>query len=184
MKTAFEKAGINAVELAFTTALATYLGAGGTIQRAHEIIDIATRGMDHATLVRKDHTACVPPRGKPNHGERTTQRMFTRTSGALSVPREPSKVDVAAARKARGVAARSIWDRTIGGEVTLRGSTKHHWQTMVHKSVLIGHVARRMLTEINWPDDVTPLEKVATEKQVEAIFNSGYDALNSVKELS
>src|SRR3546814_10011567 len=104
---------------------------------------------------RRRHTRCALVTG--------VQTCALPISAPMPSAREPSAADRAAAKSARMMAARSIWDRTIGGEITLRGSTKHHWGVILRKGLVMEHVARRMITELAWPDDVTPLEKVADE---------------------
>jgi hypothetical protein len=94
-------------------------------------------------------------------------------------PREPSPKAKSAALKVRQQHASTIWDRSIGGTVTLRGSTKHHWETLLRKGIVTSYVARRVLREVPWPDDVTPLERVASEEQIKAILDSGYGVLEN-----
>lgn len=206
MKEAMTKAGFNSIEAALLKALATYLGAGGTVARLNELVAQATARMSgegHSNCASAGHSVSAPTRqplreregqflraDKAKQAVPTPREPHRAQAGHLDIAvkalarvpaaREPSKTDVAAAATARLAASRSIWDKTIGGEITLRGSTRHHWQTIVRKGHVMAHVGQRMLTEIDWPDDVTPLEKIATEADVKRIVESGYVALESL----
>lgn len=99
-----------------------------------------------------------------------------------NVTREPSAVELAAARKVRSIAANSIWERSIGGEVKLGTATKSDLRQLGRKSHIVGHSVNRMLTEFSWPDDdKTTLPQVATEDQVRAILESGARSLNALE---
>lgn len=92
-------------------------------------------------------------------------------------PRRTPASDAAATRAVE----KSIWDRRIGlFEITLGSACRPDWVNLKRKGLSMGHVADRMLTEIDWPDDTTPLPKVATPEQVEAILRSGAAVLDSL----
>lgn len=113
---------------------------------------------------------------KPQDGSQpaTGRRHF-----ADPVPAAPrTKISKAAA----AAVAKSFWDRNVGiPEVSLRTCTRKDWETLWLKSVGMNHTAKRMLVEIAWPDDVTPLPAVANEGQVKEILESGKMAIESAK---
>lgn len=155
---------LNAHDTDFYKQVAAYLKAGGTVEKARHILDMASR------VKVRSHSRGAPGQVASSGKVRTC---------VPNAPRGPSKAALGAAKAVAKKNADAIWTRVIGGTITVGGSTKHHWQTVARKSVAMGHISHRMLTEIDWPDDVTPLEKIATKKQVETIINSGYDAIEA-----
>ncbi len=93
-----------------------------------------------------------------------------------------SRASRAEAARAVNRASRSIWDDNIGLVVNLGDATKHHWMTLRLKGMVSSHVADRMLTEIDWPDDKTPTRQVVSEAQMKQILDSGYSLLGSIKD--
>ena len=88
-----------------------------------------------------------------------------------------SKISKAAGRKV----ARTIWDRRLGvSDITLKTATRHHFETLLRKGIVVEHVARRFLTEIDWPNDHTPLPACADQRQVKAIFDSAHEVLDAM----
>lgn len=195
---ALKGAGVNVNENALLMAVSRYLNNGGSIDRLRTLVDMCAERMTGDAAIsmapQGGHSWRAAPgqqkgdgggqRGVAHKGHPLSASPSSPDRGRKGQPtgaEKPTNIVSSATRtatlKVRQQLVSTIWDRTIGGEVTLRGSTRHHWETMARKATMIGHVARRMLTEIAWPDDVTPLENVATEDQVKAIMNSGYDAL-------
>lgn len=147
----------------FYQQVCAYVKSGGTLDKAREIINMVAAGT-------------VPVRA---HSRGTADHRSSADKAIRRVPAAPRGPSLSAAKAVAKKNADTIWNRVIGGTITVGGSTKHHWQTVARKSVAMGHISHRMLTEIEWPDDVTPLEKIATKKQVEAIIASGYDAIEA-----
>lgn len=157
---------LNTHDTDFYKQVAAYLKAGGTVEKARYILDMVEAGAKPPVKVRSH-----------SRGAEGQVGFAAKAQGVVPpAPRGPSK---AAAKAVAKKNADNIWGRVIGGTITVGGSTKHHWQTVARKSVAMGHISHRMLTEIEWPDDVTPLEKIASKKQVETIINSGYDAIEA-----
>ena len=90
----------------------------------------------------------------------------------------------ASAEAARAVsrASRSIFKQRLGFDVELGKATKHHWVTARLKGTVMTHVADRMLTEIDWPDDTTPTEQLVSETQMKQILDSGYSLLGTIRD--
>ena len=90
----------------------------------------------------------------------------------------------ASAEAARAVsqASRSIFKQHLGFDVELGEATKHHWVTARLKGTVMTHVADRMLTEIDWPDDTTPTHKLVSEGQMKQILDSGYSLLGTIRD--
>ncbi len=79
-------------------------------------------------------------------------------------------------------ASRSIFKQHLGFDVELGKATKHHWVTARLKGTVMTHVADRMLTEIDWPDDVTPTDQLVSETQMKQILDSGYSLLGTIRD--
>jgi len=76
---------------------------------------------------------------------------------------------------------KSFWDQKLGlFDITLKTATRQDFVNLKRKGMVVDHIADRALTEIDWPDDVTPLPEVATQAQVEAILASGRKLLGSL----
>lgn len=107
-----------------------------------------------------------------------------RTSGTRSIIARPAREPSTAQRKAAGAVgkeiAQSIFTQSIGGELTFGTSTRQDWINFKRKGMVIEHVADRMITEIEWPNDTTPLIECAPEAQVRAIRDSGYKMLDAL----
>ena len=93
--------------------------------------------------------------------------------------REPSKAQRKATADARKVIAKSIFDREIGGGIKARGSTRQDWINVKIKGSIMGHVADRVLSEVEWTDTAT-LEQLIDEKAYSEILNSGYKLLDAM----
>lgn len=77
--------------------------------------------------------------------------------------------------------ASGIWKQEIGiPGINLAKATRHHFLTIKRKTMALGCVADAFLTEIEWPDDGTPLAKVATEGQVKKIWDRRHEILDQM----
>jgi hypothetical protein len=189
-------------EVELNIAIAKWANAGGTLERLIAIAQAAYSGAGHvvddaqkwnarpdlikgagqisgdaqaidASAARGSTAIAGMPKGQPFLAVSVRQH-----SRSLPTHREPTAGEVAAAGKVRKTVAHGFWDRTIGGELRLRSSTKADWINFARKFHIGEHICNRMVTEIAWPDDdKTPLEKVANEKQVKDILESGPRAL-------
>jgi hypothetical protein len=87
---------------------------------------------------------------------------------------QPSAGALTAARKVQTAAARTIWDQTIGGILTVGSSTKMDFVNFARKHTMAAYICNRFVREIAWTDEhKTTLREVASEKQVRAILDSG-----------
>jgi len=103
------------------------------------------------------------------------------TSGARPA-REPSTGEIVAMAKAHRLAASSIWNRSIGGELTLGTATRQDLRTLARKFRIGEHQVGRLMTEFAWPDDdKTTLKEIATEDAVRKILESGAQALRAME---
>lgn len=82
--------------------------------------------------------------------------------------------------KAKLASANSIFERSIGGDLKLGDATRIDLVNFRKKTMIAQHTADRLLTEIEWRDDSTPLRDLADEAQVKAILESSYRALDAI----
>lgn len=82
--------------------------------------------------------------------------------------------------KAKMASANSIFERSIGGDLKLGDATRIDLVNFRKKTMIAQHTADRLLTEIEWRDDNTPLRDLASEVQVKAILESSYRALDAI----
>lgn len=82
--------------------------------------------------------------------------------------------------KAKLASANSIFERSIGGDLKLGDATRIDLVNFRKKTMIAQHTADRLLTEIEWRDDSTPLRDLANEAQVKAILESSYRALDAI----
>lgn len=82
--------------------------------------------------------------------------------------------------KAKMASANSIFERSIGGDLKLGDATRIDLVNFRKKTMIAQHTADRLLTEIEWRDDYTPLRDLADEVQVKAILESSYRALDAI----
>lgn len=82
--------------------------------------------------------------------------------------------------KAKMASANSIFERSIGGDLKLGDATRIDLVNFRKKTMIAQHTADRLLTEIEWRDDSTPLRDLANEAQVKAILESSYRALDAI----
>lgn len=82
--------------------------------------------------------------------------------------------------KAKMASANSIFERSIGGDLKLGDATRIDLVNFRKKTMIAQHTADRLLTEIEWRDDSTPLRDLADEAQVKAILESSYRALDAI----
>lgn len=86
----------------------------------------------------------------------------------------PSRDDRGRFQRTLQTASRSFWDMKIGViDVRIGDLTRHHVETLDRQVSDVGHVVRRLRTEVEWPDDVTPVEKFADMDQIREIVASG-----------
>ena len=100
----------------------------------------------------------------------------------IKTPSAVSRKASAEAARAVSRASRGIFKQHLGFDVELGKATKHHWVTARLKGTVMTHVADRMLTEIDWPDDVTPTDQLVSEDQMKQILDSGYSLLHSIRD--
>lgn len=150
----------------------------------------------------KSSSATSSPNGsgaQPGGGKRARDANFSKAPAATSnagasgagdgKSGRDTKASAAVSRHSRaegtravGRASRSIFDQHLGFDVKVGEATKHHWMTLRLKGMVSSHVADRMLTEVDWPDDTTPTRDVVSEAQMKQILDSGYSLLGSIKD--
>lgn len=121
---------------------------------------------------RKGAQPSQPSRDGAGHLQRDTQAINARPA------REPNAIE----RKAALKAAPTIFDKQVGGAKRKLGRlTKFDVRQVKRRSLIDGHIADRLISEVEWPDDdKTPLAECASKQQVEGIFKSAYAVLDSM----
>lgn len=128
-----------------------------------------------------DTLASSAPAPRLLNGEEDKGQMFSDTQPRAAAPaRGPSRQELAAMVKAKEANSTSVFNRRIGGDLTLGEATKFDLMNFKRKTLIASHAADRLLTEVDWPDDHTPLRKVVGEDQVKGILESSYKMLDSL----
>lgn len=130
------------------------------------------------------------PEGQGSHENKAVDATPGAAGGAGRMSIESQRRDARpiSSRDDRGrfkrtlqTATRSFWDSRIGvADVTLGKSTRLDWVNAKRKGLVVTHVADRILTEIEWPDDETPLPDLADQGRIQEIIASGYRVLDSL----
>lgn len=145
-----------------------------------------TQGKPAPASDGKGHQRCDTQTSAAQPSETSEQRAGQRRfvpqhENARPAPMQRPRRTPAAHAAATKAVEQAIWDRKLGlFEITLRSATRLDFVNLSRKGLMMGHIADRMLTEIKWPDDTTPLPKVATEAEVKKILDTGYAVLDSL----
>jgi len=182
---AFTKLGVRPEDLEFDVAIARYLCNGGTIERAHARIDAAATRLPggHRTdasngqqrtadrqfnslggqVPEADSQSDSAAQGTPIAGEDGHNGRVDQATYQLPPPREPTPEQLAAARKAREHAAKSIFDRVLTitgrawGNITYRELREYARdgefarELMVHIGSKTGQEAHKQIRELIAP---------------------------------
>lgn len=123
MKAALESAGFDANEMRFLTDLSRYLNNGGTVPRAHVLVDEAAQRMPGEGQVgpASKEAICVAPSSRQPIASGEGHVSAAPKSASLTLPpaREPSPSAIAAMREARKSAAVTVL--TVFDTYRLRG---------------------------------------------------------------
>lgn len=106
-------------------------------------------------------------------------RAISDTHSEFAAPARKPALNTALV-KAKLASANSIFERSIGGDLKLGDATRIDLVNFRKKTMIAQHTADRLLTEIEWRDDNTPLRDLADEAQVKAILESSYRALDAI----
>jgi hypothetical protein len=115
-------------------------------------------------------------------GAASQSRCDSRTSDdRRPVTPKPTRISRSAAA---ATARSSVFDVRIGAEMKLGDLTRFDVINAQRKQQVAGHVLSRLLNELRWPDDSTPLKSFCGEAQIKAIYDDGMSRLQPVpKEL-
>lgn len=153
--------------------------------RGHHTDDIPGRSAP-SSPAKRDEDKGHP--GDDTHPARAPSSQLFASGGGHATDDAPS-ANAAPARKpvlssplvkAKLASANSIFERSIGGDLKLGDATRIDLVNFRKKTMIAQHTADRLLTEIEWRDDSTPLRDLANEAQVKAILESSYRALDAI----
>jgi hypothetical protein len=203
MAAAFRKAGYNQRDAEMLCALAKFFNQGGTVDHLSKLVADATRdagkGLDpharqgqmKAALSRQSNGDAAGHGGVARKGQKEGARPSPAGQGQRSVagkaivetpaprPMSPARRD--ARERVSQQRVRTFWDTEVGGVKRRLGSlTRFDIVQIKRRSMIDNHIADRLLTEIEWPDnDSTPLERIGQENHVKAIIESAASALEA-----
>lgn len=202
MQAAFERAGFSTREAGLLRALAQYINNGGTIDRAHELVDYAASqnaGKGHRGRAEQGHLTPAqsrhpngdgvghllaaregqPVAARPSPAGQGHTRTAVKAADAMPAPRPMSPARRDALMRTGQQRVRTFWDTEIGSAKRRLGSlTRFDIRQVVRRGMIDVHIGNRLLTEVAWPDDdQTPLERIADSKHVKRIVESAADAL-------
>ncbi len=199
----FRRLGFPKWEAEFLCAISKALNNGGTIDRAHELVDYAASRMsgEGQRNAREGQIGLARP-GRPTEdaaghagNAREGQEKFARPSSpgagtgqgciadeaspGMPVPRPMSDRRRKALARVSDQRVRTFWDTEVGGVKRRLGSlTRFDIRQVVRRGMIDVHIGNRLLTEIEWPDDdKTALENIADIKQVKKIVESAATVL-------
>lgn len=129
--------------------------------------------------LRKCDPGSAPPvpAGRASHSA-------VESHGTDDRPASPPPAGTKISRSAATAVARShsVFNIRLGAEITFGNMTRFDAINLKRKSTAFTHILDRVLTEIRWPDDTTPLKDCCTEDMAKQIYESGYALLGRVPE--
>lgn len=133
-------------------------------------------GGDHISL--EDHRASVPAGSSDGGGQTRSVAQTARAAPSREPDADQRAADGAVAKQS----ARGIFARRIGFDITIGRATLHDCETLMLKGAAMERFGKRLVYELNWSNapelrETQTVADVASEKQVQALYDSVYEKI-------